>query len=264
MAVGTTVARVTATDSDSGVNARISYRLATAAGDDAQNYVSVSATSGAIVLRRRLDREEAASLAVLVAATDGGIPALSATATVRLLVVNVNDNMPVFSADEYHADIAVGAKRGQFVTVVMATDDDGDVLTYRIVDGNRRGTFVMDERTGVMNLTPRRAPHLEGLYRLNVSVSDGAFAASVVVRIHVRGTNAHAPVFAHDAYEVDVGENLERDTPVANLSAVDRDSGRYGRLEYAIDGTQWDDLFHINPHTGRMPRHAHLTHMSYW
>ncbi|NWI44153.1 PCDGA protein, partial [Picathartes gymnocephalus] len=95
-AAGALVLRVRATDADWGQNARVRYRLSEGRvrGAPLSSYVSVQAETGALYALRSLDYEEVRELQLWVCAEDGGAPALSSNVSVRLLIVDENDNAP--------------------------------------------------------------------------------------------------------------------------------------------------------------------------
>ncbi|NXU46082.1 PCDGC protein, partial [Drymodes brunneopygia] len=92
-ALGALVVRVQARDADAGANGRVSYWLAGGSAGAAA-LVSVEARSGALYAQRSLDYEQCREFAVAVRAQDGGAPARSSTATVRVFVLDRNDNAP--------------------------------------------------------------------------------------------------------------------------------------------------------------------------
>ncbi|NWV75619.1 PCDG7 protein, partial [Dasyornis broadbenti] len=91
---GALVLTVLATDADWGQNARVRYRLSEGRvrGAPLSSYVSVQAETGALYALRSLDYEEVRELWLWVLAEDGGAPALSSNVSVRLLIVDENDN----------------------------------------------------------------------------------------------------------------------------------------------------------------------------
>ncbi|KAF1397132.1 Protocadherin gamma-B3, partial [Spheniscus humboldti] len=88
-AAGAAVVRVRARDADAGANGRVSYWLAggSAGAAGAAAYVSVEARSGAVYAQRSFDYEQCREFAVAVRAQDGGAPARSSTATVRVFAL---------------------------------------------------------------------------------------------------------------------------------------------------------------------------------
>ncbi|NWV53503.1 PCDGB protein, partial [Daphoenositta chrysoptera] len=95
-AAGALVLTVRATDADRGQNARVRYRLAEGRvrGAPLSSYVSVQAETGALYALRSFDYEQVRELGLWVRAEDGGAPALSSNVSVRLLIVDENDNAP--------------------------------------------------------------------------------------------------------------------------------------------------------------------------
>ncbi|NXP17443.1 PCDG7 protein, partial [Scytalopus superciliaris] len=95
-AAGALVLRVRATDADWGQNARVRYRLGEGRvrGAPLSSYVSVQADTGALYALRSFDYEEVREVGLWVRAEDGGEPALSSNVSVRLLIVDENDNAP--------------------------------------------------------------------------------------------------------------------------------------------------------------------------
>lgn len=176
---GTNVLNVTAHDQDSGINAKIRYRLLpdpTSTGPSSDLF-QIHPEDGIIILARHLDRETQAQLHVSVMATDLGNPSLSSIAHIWIrgspfynlfffhmwnfcincgylfvfVVEDVNDNPPSFDLRSYRCVLSEDAKRGQFVTMVTATDpdvSDESRLVYSITGGNEQQMFNIDAKSG--------------------------------------------------------------------------------------------------------------------
>ncbi|NXX21155.1 PCDGA protein, partial [Podargus strigoides] len=95
-AAGALVLTVRAWDADWGQNARVRYRLweGRVRGAPLSSYVSVQAETGALYALRSFDYEEVREVRLWVRAEDGGAPALSSNVSVRLEIVDENDNAP--------------------------------------------------------------------------------------------------------------------------------------------------------------------------
>ncbi|NXJ67212.1 PCDGA protein, partial [Rostratula benghalensis] len=95
-AAGALLLRVRASDADWGPNARVRYRLweGLVRGAPLSSYVSVQAETGALYALRSFDYEEVREVGLWVRAEDGGTPALSSNVSVRLEIVDENDNAP--------------------------------------------------------------------------------------------------------------------------------------------------------------------------
>ena len=64
----------------------------------------------------------------------------------------MNDNAPKFQKTLYSGSLCQDAIRGQFITVITASDPDEvdhDHLTYNIVGGNQLQNFALDSSTGI-------------------------------------------------------------------------------------------------------------------
>ncbi|NXY82944.1 PCDGC protein, partial [Alcedo cyanopectus] len=128
-------------DPDSGKNSLQSYELS---GDE---HFSLAVQSGPggdrhpeLVLAKALDREEAAFHELVLRASDGGDPARTGTARIRVTVLDANDNAPVFSPAD--ARLSENNAAGALVLTVRATDADWGQnarVRYRLGEGRVRG-----------------------------------------------------------------------------------------------------------------------------
>lgn len=131
------------------MNQRIRYELQN--DGNASIYFHVEPDEGIIYLKRSLDAETQPVHHVTVVATDMGVPSLSSTAHVWVTVLDMNDNAPKFEQPSYACQLSQEAVRGQFVTVVTASDADlVDLsrLVYTIVGGNEQQMFAVDSSSG--------------------------------------------------------------------------------------------------------------------
>lgn len=91
---GEFVLQLSAKDSDEGVNARILYHIVDGNHDNA--FIIEPAFSGSVKTNIVLDREIRETYKLTVIATDEGVPQMTGTATLRINVVDINDNKPTF------------------------------------------------------------------------------------------------------------------------------------------------------------------------
>lgn len=85
-----------------------------------------------------MDREEAAEHNLEVEAVDGGSPRLTSTATVKVTVLDENDNSPVV-LQPLQKVISVREKQpiGTVVAQIVATDSDLDENATLVYDFNK-------------------------------------------------------------------------------------------------------------------------------
>lgn len=86
--------KVSAADIDQGQNARLLYHIVDGNHDNA--FVIEPPFSGLVKTNIVLDREIRDTYRLTVIATDEGIPQMTGTATIRINIVDVNDNQPTF------------------------------------------------------------------------------------------------------------------------------------------------------------------------
>ncbi|KAG8000634.1 Protocadherin-17 [Nibea albiflora] len=137
---------VVAHDPDVGRNGTVSYSiLPSHIGDvSVYTYVSVNPTNGAIYASRSFNYEQTKSFEFKVQAKDGGSPHMESTSTVRVNVLDVNDNLPVIILplllnDTAEIPVPRNVGIGYIVATVKAVDHDhgeSGHLTYEITEGN--------------------------------------------------------------------------------------------------------------------------------
>lgn len=162
---GAYIHAVTALDSDIGQNALISYSILECdiQGMSVKTYVSINEETGYLYALRSFDYEQLKEFTFMVQAKDAGSPELSSNTTVKVIIVDQNDNAPLVLAPLGKNGTAKellprSAEPGYLITRIVAMDaDDGENarLSYSIQRGNENGMFRMDWRTGELR-TARR------------------------------------------------------------------------------------------------------------
>ncbi|KAM6980967.1 protocadherin-10b [Aplochiton taeniatus] len=181
---GAYIHAVTALDPDIGQNALISYSIMECdiQGMSVKTYVSINEETGYLYALRSFDYEQLKDFTFMVQAKDAGSPELSSNATVKVIIVDQNDNPPSVIAPlgkngTAREPLPRSAEPGYLVTRIVAMDaDDGENarLSYSIQRGNENGMFRMDWRTGELRtarrVSTKRDPHQ--LYDLLIEVRD--------------------------------------------------------------------------------------------
>lgn len=70
---------------------------------------------------------------------------------IKVQVIDVNDNRPVFYPVEYNVSLPEGELITTAVVIVVATDNDSGIfgeISYEIITGNDLGMFQIDYNTG--------------------------------------------------------------------------------------------------------------------
>uniref|UniRef100_A0A8C2L873 Cadherin domain-containing protein n=1 Tax=Cricetulus griseus TaxID=10029 RepID=A0A8C2L873_CRIGR len=191
------IGTISATDSDSGSNAHITYSLLPT--HDPQlalsSLISINADNGQLFALRALDYEALQTFEFRVGATDQGSPALSSQALVRVLVLDANDNAPFVlyplqnASAPYTELLPRAAEPGYLITKVVAVDRDSGQnawLSFQLLKATEPGLFTVWAHNGEVRtsrlLSERDAPK----HRLLLLVKDnGDPPRSASVTLHV-------------------------------------------------------------------------------
>uniref|UniRef100_A0A8B9SLA5 Cadherin domain-containing protein n=1 Tax=Anas platyrhynchos TaxID=8839 RepID=A0A8B9SLA5_ANAPL len=228
-------------DPDVGVNSLQSYELS---GDE---HFSLSVQVGAdgekrpeLVLAKALDREEAAFHELVLRAIDGGEPARTGTARIRVSVLDANDNAPVFSQAVYAVRVPEDVPVGSTLLTLTATDADeglnGDVkYSFKGISKKFSRIFHLDPETGSIRLL-RSLDFEEGnSYEMEFEANDGGgLSDNAVVIISVTDVNDNAPEISVRSALSEISEDAPPGTVVALLHVQDRDSGANGEVRCSI------------------------------
>ncbi|CAG5122525.1 unnamed protein product, partial [Candidula unifasciata] len=253
---------LSAVDADEGANAALSF--AVVSGNEAGKF-GIRADSGVLYLKDKLDRELEDLYFLTVNATDTGSEVqLEASIELQIFVVDYNDNVPQFAANTRRF-ISVSETTDVGETLVTFSGSDKDMgnngkLRYDIVSGNEDDIFALDVYSGRLSLT--RSLDYESLklnngeHSLNITLSDSGFPAlsvAIIFTVKVIDANDNAPEFTDGLSKVFAKENKPPGSKIADLTAVDRDSGDLGRVLYSIyKQTPGGGHFAINEITGEI------------
>ncbi|KAL1023572.1 hypothetical protein UPYG_G00042580 [Umbra pygmaea] len=253
--VGTFVARLLATDLDTGLNGDILYSLA----DSAEGHFSVDERTGVVTLEKPLDREAQAVYELKARATDRGSPRrLSTLSHVTVSVLDINDNPPVFEHREYVAAVAEDVAVGTQVLRVHAASRDIEAngeITYSIVSGNEHGMFSVDPHSGDIFVIEPLDFEASHEYYLTLEATDGGtppLSDMATVNINLTDINDNSPTFSQAIYTAVVAEDAEPGKTVVAVMAEDADGPSYNHVRYSImDGNQGSP-FTIDPIRGEV------------
>ncbi|XP_035867197.1 protocadherin-17 isoform X4 [Phyllostomus discolor] len=196
---------VLAQDPDLGQNGTVSYSILPSHIGDVSiyTYVSVNPTNGAIYALRSFNYEQTKAFEFKVLAKDSGAPAhLESNATVRVTVLDVNDNAPVIVLPTLQNDTAElqvprNAGLGYLVSTVRALDSDfgeSGRLTYEIVDGNDDHLFEIDPSSGEIRTLHPFWEDVTPVVELVVKVTDhGKPTLSAVAKLIIRSVSGSLP-----------------------------------------------------------------------
>uniref|UniRef100_A0A3Q1GY62 Cadherin domain-containing protein n=1 Tax=Acanthochromis polyacanthus TaxID=80966 RepID=A0A3Q1GY62_9TELE len=192
-----------------------------------------------LVVQKSLDRETAGSHSLTLTALDGGKPPKSGNMNIVIKVLDINDNAPVFSKDDYSVTLSENAPVGTTVIQVNATDLDvgpnGEVVYSfsKSTNQNILNLFDISPLTGVLTITGLIDYEEKDGYEIEIEASDKGFARLTTeksVNIKIVDVNDNAPEIEVTSFSSSIPEDSRPGTTVALISVNDLDSGLNGKV----------------------------------
>ena len=204
----------------------------------------------------------------------------SATAQVRVSLVDINDNAPRFTERIFDVPVAEATPGGMAVFNVTAEDPDrtlsfrtineatetfGELvytvdngrIIYSLIAGNELGHFVINSDNGTLSLSSDTVLDVDliELYNLTVfAVDGGGLNDTATVLVHVLDSNDNQPeILSPLAMEVTIPE----DTPtgyvlVESINATDADRGLNAEIRFLITDGDVTNSFTIDEVSGEI------------
>ncbi|NXT34998.1 PCD23 protein, partial [Pelecanoides urinatrix] len=236
--VGFLVHRIIAKDPDEGRNGQVTYHVLS--GNENKAFV-LDKITGLLTTAQLLDREIQEHYSLTVMALDDGSPALSATQVLTIIVLDVNDETPIFLKQFYETAVRENQDPGEFVIMVEAVDRDAglnSLLRYEILPGTGYEKFKMNSDSGELVTTASLDRETQEVFSIKGSPSRSSTAQ---LYLTVLDENDHNPLFAKTQYQIAVREDLEEGSAILDLFASDEDDGLNGEVMYSLI----DDTFGV-------------------
>ncbi|OCT74692.1 desmoglein-2 [Xenopus laevis] len=176
----TLVLKLNATDADdpNTINAKLAYKVISQEPGDIQIFEINKDTGEVYTKVSKIDRETQSSyyLVVEVRDNDGKTGSLSGTATVRVTVKDVNDNIPYIEKDQYEGTVEENTANVEILRMKAIDLDevftDNWLANFTIVSGNEDGIFkiITDAKTNEGVLIVVKEVDYEVMQHVDLSV----------------------------------------------------------------------------------------------
>uniref|UniRef100_A0A224X735 Putative cadherin egf lag seven-pass g-type receptor n=1 Tax=Panstrongylus lignarius TaxID=156445 RepID=A0A224X735_9HEMI len=281
---GDVVMRVTARDGDKGSPRPVKYGLVSE-GNPFTVFFNIDQDSGDIRLARPLKELNTVSTShqpiLLTVLAEEIIPTntisdkeedqelISTTATVALLLEQLENSPPYFESHKYVTHLAENSPQGTALVfgepyVTEVRDNDlGKYGVFSLTLEKNNGTFeispTVGERQASFIIRVRDYTLLD--YEINKQVNfkiwakelnpnQKSLSASADVIVHLTDENDNPPVFLQDNYSADVAENSTAATRLVKFEATDQDTGEAGVVKYTKVLGLKNTSLSLHPDTG--------------
>ncbi|KAB0365705.1 hypothetical protein FD754_009861 [Muntiacus muntjak] len=264
-AAGTKVIHVRATDGDPGMYGQISYAII---NDFAKDRFLIDG-NGQVTTTERLDRENPleGDISIFLRALDGG--GRTTFCTVRVIVVDENDNPPQFLTVEYRASVRADVGRGYLVTQVQAMDPDDGAnarITYSLYSEasvSVADLLEIDPDNGWM-VTKGHFNQLKNtVLSFFVKAVDGGIPvkhALIPVYIHVLPPETFVPSFTQSQYSFTVSEDTAIGSTVDTLRILPTQKVKFSTVNGERLENNKGNVFIIEQETGTIKLDKRLDH----
>uniref|UniRef100_A0A671U9R4 Si:ch73-379j16.2 n=1 Tax=Sparus aurata TaxID=8175 RepID=A0A671U9R4_SPAAU len=229
----------TAQDPDAGINSIRTYTLTSNEHFEVNIRQGDAGKVPFLVLKKSLDREQKDKHTLLVTAVDGGKPPRSGTLNVSIIVLDSNDNRPVFSQEIYQISIQENVPVGTSIFRMNATDPDessngeieynlGKTLKKKVYE-----IFELEKLTGEIRVKGIVDYEENEVYELDVEASDKGtppLTGECRVIIKIKDVNDNPPEIEVTSLSNTVSEDSKPGTVISLLSVKDKDSGVNGKI----------------------------------
>ncbi|XP_029113266.1 protocadherin gamma-C5-like [Scleropages formosus] len=237
---GTVIGSVKATDLDEGSNGDIEFSFASRTLEPVLKTFSINPFTGEIALNDSIDYEEINSYKFTIRASDKGSPSMESHCTVRVDVLDINDNVPEIILKSLPSPIKEDAPVGTVVALISVKDldsaDNGKVTVSMVSESPFKLKPSVSNHYALVTdsgLDREKFPE----YNVELIASDSGsppLTALKVLTVSVLDVNDNRPVFSQPSYTVYVNENSTPGTVLCSVSASDSDLGDNAKISYSV------------------------------
>uniref|UniRef100_A0A8C6SMR0 Cadherin domain-containing protein n=1 Tax=Neogobius melanostomus TaxID=47308 RepID=A0A8C6SMR0_9GOBI len=243
--LGTRFGLEAALDADVGENGLQNYNLSPNDNFGLKQHVNPDGSKYSVMVLQNnaLDREKEPRLNLKLVAVDGGSPQRSGTVNINIVVLDVNDNAPVFNQSIYKATVTENSPKGTLILTVNATDNDSGAygqVTYSFSKSKAPigGYFEINHISGTISVAKDLDFEKDKKFEFRLEAKDqGGLTDKCDVEIEIIDVNDNAPVINVMSFSSPVSEDSPVGTTIGIINVKDLDSGENGQVRCAVEGS---------------------------
>ncbi|CAF2869332.1 unnamed protein product [Rotaria sp. Silwood2] len=234
---GTFLGHISISDLDSDNNGLVSWSLESNGSISIKELFNNEAFL--MFTARIFDREEQSQYDIRLKAHDHGIQSLTSILNFTLIILDENDNAPIFDKEFYSINITETISIDTIILHFHATDaDEENTLNSKIeYQLSNETIFSLNSSTGELRLIGKLDREEQSSYEFDIIASDHGqpqpLSSTVRCIINLIDINDNYPIFDLSEYVFEIPETWSNLSPIGHVHATDADEN-YGELTYKL------------------------------
>ncbi|KAM3866675.1 protocadherin alpha-8-like [Diretmus argenteus] len=239
--IGTTVIQVNATDLDEGLNGDVIYSFVNNVNSKIRNIFNVDANTGEIIVKGPIDFEVKDKYRIDIQASDKGSAPLTTHKSVKIKIIDLNDNTPEIEVTSFSDAITEDARPGTTVALISVNDLDsglnGKVICF--VSEDVPFTLTPSLQDNMYSLVTKSSLDREKQNRFDLTIvakdaGEPVLSSEKAISVIVSDVNDNRPEFLLSPYTFYVTENNPPGASVFSVKASDVDEDDNALISYHI------------------------------
>ncbi|XP_035768932.1 protocadherin alpha-3-like [Neolamprologus brichardi] len=248
--LGTIVVQVNAIDLDDGPNGDVVYSFGKSINQKDLNLFAISPLTGELSVKGLINYEEREKYEIEIQASDKGMAPLTTEKSVKIKIVDLNDNAPEIEVTSFSSSIPEDSRPGTTVALISVNDLDSGLNGKVICFVGEDVPFALspslqDKMFSLVTKSPldREKQEKQSQYELTITAKDAGqppLSSEKTISVTVSDVNDNRPEFSLSPYTFYVTEGNNPGASVFSVKASDRDENDNARISYHIvrDGSE--------------------------
>eukprot|EP00066_Takifugu_rubripes_P019589 XP_011608855.1 PREDICTED: protocadherin alpha-8-like isoform X2 [Takifugu rubripes] len=239
--IGTTVLQVNATDSDDGLNGEVVYSFGNNVNHKMRKLFKIDENTGEIIVKGLIDFEVKDRYEIDIKASDKGAVPLETEKSVKITIVDLNDNAPDIEVTSFSKAVPEDSKPGTTVALISVSDKDSGVNGKVVCFINEDVPFMLsptlqDNMYSVVtkSLLDRERESKYDITIIAKDAGDPPLSSDRTISVSVSDVNDNSPEFFTNPYTFYLTENNDAGVALFTVSAHDCDEGDNALISYNI------------------------------
>ncbi|XP_026049798.1 protocadherin alpha-8-like isoform X31 [Astatotilapia calliptera] len=260
--IGTTIVQVNATDLDDGLNGEVVYSFGNNANKKLREIFEVDSNTGEIIVKGPIDYEEKDRYQIDIKASDKGQVPLATEKSVKITIVDLNDNTPEIEVTSLSSAVPEDSKPGRTVALISVNDKDSGVNGKVMCSVSEGVPFILTPslQENMYSLVTKSMLDREQQpkYDIRIVAKDAGnppLSSHRIISVIISDVNDNSPEFSTNPYMFYVTENNAAGGSLFSVSAHDCDEGDNAHISYNIMRNADEKLtsfLSINPENGEI------------